>query len=364
MQLTTALTRAGADVVQGPTLSGDVPAPDEDILADTAKILAGKPAWVVATSGVGMKLWLEAADRGGLGEELRTLIQSSRGVARGSKPIAGFVAAGAKPTWVSEQGTDRDVASWLSEHVAPGEAIAVQLHGGRTHAYAALAETGLELLTVLPYASTPVADPGPAHALIGRIVEGTIDVVTFTSPAAARNLFALARALGPDVHTHLVARLQSSVAVASIGPVTSEALEEEGVDITITPRRFRTGDLVRAIQRWKDDRDPAAPAVASRIQLHPTDRTVHVDGAVIPLGPREYDIFATLVRSRGDVFRPEEFAVLAWGHEAPKDPTTVRNEVARLRKKFADTDVTIETVRGVGYRLGEAGRPAPSATDD
>jgi len=370
MQLVAALELRGADVLSGPMLSGDVAAPDDDILADTATIIAAQPTWVVATTGVGMVLWLEAADRGGLGPELRACLVQARCVARGAKAVGGLANAGVKPVWVSPRETDADVAGWLANRVLDVDSIAVQLHGGRTHAYRHVANLGADVVTVMPYQTGPPDDVAPAQALIRAIIGATVDVVTFTSPSAARNLFAIAEDLGPDVLAEVRQCLAGQVAVASIGPVTSEALEEQGASVTITPRRYRTGDLIRAIETWASSRGGRAGlaggpgegaakvtvptqvgATSPEIRLLPASREVAVAGRVVALGPREYDLLATLLRSRGVVFRTTELLERIWGHDAPQDDAAVRHQVSRLRRKLQGTGLQIQTVRGVGYRL-------------
>ncbi len=346
-----------ADVIHGAMLRGDAPAADEVILADTETILAAKPGWLVASSGMGMGLWMEAADRGGLGEPLRELIGSTRCVARGAKSAGGIIRAGGRPVWTSPRETDADVAGWLEGRVLPDETIAVQLHGGVTHAYRHLSRLGVDLLTVMPYVSGPPEDDAPARELISALVAGEVDVITFTSPNAVRNLFTIAESMGDETITEVRRLLTGEVAVASIGPVTSDVIEGLGAVVTITPRRFRSLDLIRAIEGWATNRSatPADVAAASGFRLRPDTMSVEVDERSITLGPREYEILAMMLRSSGSVFKAEELVTRAWGHEAPDDPALVRHQVSRLRRKLHDTGVDIQTVRGLGYRLVAAG---------
>ena len=89
--------------------------------------------------------------------------------------------------------------------------------------------------------------------------------------------------------------------------------------------------------------------------LDPSASAARVDDIVISLGKREYLVLATLSRRSGGVCRTEELLVSGWGHEAPDDASTVKHQVARLRRKLDGTSVAIQTVRGVGYRLVAAG---------
>ena len=249
-QLASLFERHGASVLLGPTLDGDVATPDDEVLADTRRILDAAPGWLVASTGVGLRLWADVADRAGLGDDLRRVAADARCVARGPKAVGGLAALGVKPVWVAPQNTDQAVAEWLRERLRPGDVVAVQLHGGASRAHDDLRDTGAELHTVMPYRWQLPADPEPARAVIRATVAGELDVITFTSAGAVANLFTLADGLGDDVAARLRAALAGPVAVASVGPVTADAVEAHGGVNVVVPDRWRTADLVRETTRW------------------------------------------------------------------------------------------------------------------
>ncbi len=72
------------------------------------------------------------------------------------------------------------------------------------------------------------------------LLEGRIDVVTFTSPSAVRNFV---RVVGPEP----AADLLRTMVVAVIGPVTAEAATQSGIATTIMPRQYTVPALVEAI---------------------------------------------------------------------------------------------------------------------
>lgn len=348
-ELAATLERRGAEVLLGPTLDGDVPAPDADVLADTRAVLDADPRWLVATTGVGMRVWTDVADRGGLGDPLRGLAARAHCVARGNKAVGGLAALGVRPDWVSPNNTDRDVVSWLQPRLLPGESVVVQLHGGSTTAYDGLRDAGADVLTVVPYRWELPADPEPARRVIRAACAGELDVILFTSAGAVANLFVLAAELGTAVAAELRQALAGAVAVASVGPVTAEAVEVQGGINTIVPRRWRTADLVRGTEAWWQRRHEVTTDLGLR--LHPHRSCVEVDDREIELGPREYAVLAALSRRPGVLVRTDELLVEAWGHEAPDDGGTVKHQVARLRRKLDGSRVQIETVRGAGYRM-------------
>ncbi|MDP9022850.1 MAG: uroporphyrinogen-III synthase, partial [Actinomycetota bacterium] len=244
-QLATALRRKGASVVVGPTVGGDRPEPDQQLAASTDAIVAAQPDWLVASTGMGMRLWAEAAERTGRLDELRRLVAAARCVARGPKAVGGLRAVDAEPEWVSPEETDADVVRWLSDHVQAGDAVAVQLHGSPfEHPYGQLSGD-VRLITITPYRSVLPDDTGPARRLILTTLDGELDVLTFTSVAAVRGLFAIARDEG--LYDRLTAALRGPVAVAVVGPVTAAAFDPHDVPVAIVPSRSRTSELIRAI---------------------------------------------------------------------------------------------------------------------
>lgn len=348
-ELSAMLERRGAEVLRGPTLAGDVPAPVEDVLADTRAVLDAEPRWLVATTGVGMRMWTDIADADGLGGALRAMAGRVPCVARSPKAVGGLAGLGTVPAWVSPNNTDRDVVSWLRGRLLPGETIVVQLHGGSATVYDQLRDHGVDLLSVVPYRWELPADPEPARDVIRAALAGELDVIMFTSAGAVTNLFVLAQEMGADVTAALRQALAGAVAVASVGPVTAEAVEVQGGVNTVVPRRWRTADLVRGTEAWWQRRHEVATDLGLR--LRPDRSCVEFDGRQVELGTREYAVLAALSRRPGVLMRTDELITEAWGHEAPADASTVKHQVARLRRKLHGSGVRIETVRGAGYRM-------------
>jgi uroporphyrinogen III methyltransferase/synthase len=74
----------------------------------------------------------------------------------------------------------------------------------------------------------------------GLLLEGRIDVVTFTSASAVRNFV---RVYGADQ----VKDLLKTTTVAVIGPVTADAAREAGITVSVQPASYTIGGLVDAI---------------------------------------------------------------------------------------------------------------------
>jgi len=77
----------------------------------------------------------------------------------------------------------------------------------------------------------------------------------------------------------------------------------------------------------------------------------------LPLTPLEFDLLVTLARSPWKVFTREELLESVWGYRHAADTRLVNVHVQRLRSKVErdpDNPEVVVTVRGVGYRAGNA----------
>ena len=101
--------------------------------------------------------------------------------------------------------------------------------------------------------------------------------------------------------------------------------------------------------------DAERPIEHGSLRIDPTTREVHVDGRLVALTPKEFDLLVTLARSPRRVFTRRQLLADVWD-SAPEyqDPATVTVHVGRLRQKLeADPEDPrwITTARGVGYRF-------------
>ncbi|MDQ3974761.1 MAG: uroporphyrinogen-III synthase [Actinomycetota bacterium] len=365
-ELTAALERRGAEVLWGPMLAPDRQAATERLLGETDAVLAAGPDWLVASTGVGMRCWLEVAQQHGRGPRLEAALSAARVVARGAKAVGGLRAAGLKPEFVSPNERDRDLAAWLVPRVRPAQAVAVQLHATASdEPYGALRARGVQLLPVRAYGLDLPRDPRPARRLIAAAASAELDAVICTSPPAAHNLSRLAAQAGLAVE--LVAATHGPVGVAAIGPRTAEVLEEAGIPVAIMPQRARTGELLRALDAWAARRRQGEVVDATDrswpIELSPASRVARIGPRAIVLGELEFEVLAALVRRPGVVCPMELLAREAWGHQAPEDPRAVKHQISRVRRKLGPAGAAIATVRGVGYRYTPQ-RRTPASIDD
>jgi DNA-binding response OmpR family regulator len=93
------------------------------------------------------------------------------------------------------------------------------------------------------------------------------------------------------------------------------------------------------------------PIEVGSLRLDPRRREAAVGNRSLELRPREFDLLAALARDPGVVLSREALLEDVWGTDFPGETRTVDVHVSELRKKLAADGPTIESVRGVGYRL-------------
>jgi len=134
------LRRRGATVVHGPCMDTLYLADDDDLRRATVDVIGNPPDVVVATTGIGVRAWLETAEAWGMGPSLMAALGRCRILARGPK-AAGVVIAAGLPVWARSETEQMDdvLAKLLADGVA-GRRIALQEYGMESPAFIAALE--------------------------------------------------------------------------------------------------------------------------------------------------------------------------------------------------------------------------------
>jgi uroporphyrinogen-III synthase len=248
------LENLGADVLHGPTLRTVDLSRDEALRKATLALIDRPPDFVVGSTGMGMTMWLEAADAWELGEALRHALRRSRVITRGAKATSAMRRQGFEVTWQAPSETMDEVVGFLTGEGIDGARVALQLFDPGGHpSTAALAERCRELVEVPVYRWLMPDDPGPAERLIDAMCAGTVDAVTFTSQPAVHHLFRIAEGVGrADV---LRAACNDALVPVCVGPVCADAALAEGIARPQWPDPPRLAAMVRLVASALASRD-------------------------------------------------------------------------------------------------------------
>ncbi|QAY70999.1 uroporphyrinogen-III synthase [Xylanimonas protaetiae] len=348
-ELAAALERRGARVRHAPALSMVPHVDDETLVAATRTLLAHPPDVLVATTGVGFRAWIEAADAHGLADQLATALAGTRLVARGPKARGAIQAAGLQADWVAESETSAEVAEWLLSEGVAGLHVAVQQHGaGADGLDVVLEKAGARVTNLVVYRWGPAPDPAVVAESARAAAAGDVDAVVFTSaPGAEAWLTAAEEAgYGPQVIERFLA---GDLVAAAVGPVTARPLVQRGIT-PVQPERGRLGALVRAlVAHYERVESVALATVAGPLVVRA--RVAVLDGHVLPLSPTGVEVLRLLAAAGGAVVSRERVLDVLPGES--RDPHAVEVAVGRLREAVGRRDL-IRTVVKRGYRIERA----------
>jgi uroporphyrinogen-III synthase len=340
-----ALERRGAKVISAPAIRIVPLADDSELRAATQRCLATPLDVVIATTGIGFRGWVEAADAWGLADELIKAIGQATMLARGPKARGAIRAAGLRETWSPESESSSEVLEYLiASGDLDGKRIAVQLHGEPLpDVVQTLRLAGAEVIEVPVYRWVVPEDSAPLHRLIQAVYSAAVDAIAFTSAPAAASFLRAAREQGCDRAVR--AALCGPVVPACVGPVTAGPFQREGIPV-VQPVRARLGALVREIVEQVPHRRGVLLPVAGHL-VDVRGQAVVVDGQLVPLTSASMALLRVLSTRPGHVVSRADLLKITPGDGGEH---AVEVAVGRLRTALGDPRI-IQTVVKRGYRL-------------
>ncbi len=109
---------------------------------------------------------------------------------------------------------------------------------------------------------------------------------------------------------------------------------------------------IRALLRRVDKEDHAKVYSIENLSVCPAKHIVKVDGREVKLTLKEYELLYLLVENQGIVFNRDQLLSKIWGYDFDGENRTVDVHVRNLRQKMGSAGNLVQTVRGVGYKLG------------
>ncbi|MFE7388826.1 uroporphyrinogen-III synthase [Streptomyces sp. NPDC057582] len=343
-ELGTLLERRGATVLHAPALRIVPLADDSELLAATKELIDHVPDVVVATTAIGFRGWIEAADGWGIGDQLLDRLRGVELLARGPKVKGAVRAAGLTEAWSPGSESMAEVLDRLLDEGVEERRIALQLHGEPLPGFVeSLRAGGAEVVGVPVYRWMEPEDLTPLDRLLDITAARGLDALTFTSAPAAASF--LSRAEKRGLLPEILSALQGEVVSACVGPVTALPLQARGIE-TIQPERFRLGPLVQLLCRELPGGARTLPIAGHRVEIR--GHAVLVDDELRPVPPAGMALLHTLARRPGWVVARADLLRALPG--SGTDEHAVETAMARLRTALGVPRL-IQTVVKRGYRL-------------
>jgi uroporphyrinogen-III synthase len=231
------IRKQGGDPFVAPSMR-EVPIDDESEVSRFARRLYdGEFDMMALLTGVGTRQLSRI-----LGEPFAEALRKIAVAARGPKPVAALREMGVTPAVVApEPNTWRELLKATDGR--PERRIAVQEYGrSNPDLLEAWRARGAEVTSVRVYEYGLPENPEPLREAVRRMAAGDFGAVLFTSAVQIQNLASAARDGG--VEEPMLGALRRCL-VASIGPTTTEALEEFDIHPAMEPSHPKMGILVR-----------------------------------------------------------------------------------------------------------------------
>lgn len=140
--------------------------------------------------------------------------------------------------------------------------------------------------------------------------------------------------------------------IALVAPEKLDGIDELVNDFVIKP--YNSKEIIVRIKRLiKKDIEPSSEQIKTAgITIDPDKYEVYVNGKLVSLTFKEYELLKFLASHPGRVFTRDALLNQVWSQDYFGGDRTVDVHIRRLRSKIEDPDhVYIETVRNIGYRF-------------
>lgn len=252
------------------------------------RVITGQINVVVLMTGVGFRYLLTAIERHVDRQRFLDALSDVVTICRGPKPTAAMREQGLTPTHrVPEPNTWRELLRTIDQQQIPiaNQVVGLQEYGiSNPSLIAGLEARGATVEAVRVYGWEFPEETSPLEENVRALAAGERDVLLLTSAHQVVNLLRMAERL--KVMPELRSGLRGTV-IASIGPTTSQMLEECELPIDVEPTHPKMGHLVMEAAR----RSPSLVATKSRpsgllsARTADTARTGIPSTSTAPAGP-------------------------------------------------------------------------------
>ncbi len=121
------------------------------------------------------------------------------------------------------------------------------------------------------------------------------------------------------------------------------------------PKPFGMMELVarvKALLRRSGRRNAKDGYTIGDLSISMSKHEVTVSGKPVALTLKEFELLALMMENQGIVFTRDQLLTRIWGYAFDGESRTVDVHIRSLRQKLGECGSLIETVRGIGYRMG------------
>ncbi len=242
------IERHGATVLSAPALK-EVPLKDQTAaLQFGEQLMLGQVDVLVLLTGVGTRALIEVLCTRWDRAAVLTQMEHCTLVCRGPKPVAVLKGHELKPdVVVPEPNTWRDLVNVFEQNaLGQGKRVFVQEYGRSNEELLLALKLHADSVTAVPvYAWTLPDDTGPLKSAISEMTSGNVQLACFTTGVQVQHLFEVAGEL--DLAEPLRQVLSQRMVIASIGPLTTERLQQYGLTADIEPEHPKLGHMILAM---------------------------------------------------------------------------------------------------------------------
>ena len=113
---------------------------------------------------------------------------------------------------------------------------------------------------------------------------------------------------------------------------------------------------IRAVLRRTENKKEESGYHLGELFVSPKQHIVRVSGQDVTLTNKEFELLCLLLENRGMAMTRDAIMDGVWGQEFSRENRTLDVHVRTLRTKLGSAGSCIETVRGVGYKIGGENR--------
>ena len=129
---------------------------------------------------------------------------------------------------------------------------------------------------------------------------------------------------------------------------------DSGADDYIT-KPFGMMELVsriKAVLRRVKKEEPTEELSSGNLYIHVGKHKVLADGEKVELTYKEFRLLCMLMESKGNVLTRDQLLTNIWGYDFDGETRTVDVHIRTLRQKLGEAGSCIQTIRGIGYKIG------------